>query len=92
MKTVASYYDMRVQDLTGKGRQRQVALARQVAMFLCRKHLGKSFPELGRAFGGRDHTTAIASVRKIEALLSKDAGTQAVIARLERSLVEGGAP
>jgi len=92
MKTVASYYDVRVQDLTGKGRQRQIALARQVAMYLCRKHLGKSFPELGRAFGGRDHTTAISSVRKIEALLSKDAGTQAVIARLERALVEGGAP
>ena len=92
MKTVASYYDLRVADLVGKGRQRQVALARQVAMYLSRKHLGKSFPELGRAFGGRDHTTAIASVRKIEALLSKDAGTQAVIARLERALVEGGAP
>jgi chromosomal replication initiator protein len=89
MKTVAAYYDVRVQDLVAKGRQRQIALARQVAMYLCRKHLGKSFPELGRAFGGRDHTTALSSVRKIEALLGKDAGMQAVIARLERALVEG---
>ena len=65
---------------------RQVTLARQVAMFLARKHLGQSYPELGRAFGGRDHTTVLASVRKIEALLGKDAGMQAVISRLERAL------
>jgi chromosomal replication initiator protein len=86
VKVVAAYYDVRPADLSAKTRQRRITLARQVAMFLARKHLGRSLPELGRAFGGRDHTTVLASVRKIEALLSKDAGMQAVISRLERAL------
>jgi chromosomal replication initiator protein len=86
IKAVAAYYDVRPADLSAKTRQRQITLARQVAMFLARKHLGHSLPELGRAFGGRDHTTVLASVRKIEALLAKDAGMQAVVSRLERAL------
>ena len=50
----------------------EVALSRQVAMYLCRKHLGLSFPELGRAFGGRDHSTALYSCKKVEQLQRDD--------------------
>ncbi|MFZ9887110.1 MAG: helix-turn-helix domain-containing protein, partial [Myxococcota bacterium] len=59
---------------------------RQVAMYLARKHIGASLPEIGRAFGGRDHTTVLSSVRKIEASLATDAGMQAVVGRIERAL------
>lgn len=83
---VASYYDMRRTDICGKSRQRRVTRARQLAMFLCRKHLSASLPEIGRFFG-RDHTTVMASVRKVEGLLVEDAGVQAVVSRLEKSLL-----
>lgn len=90
IRAVGAYYDVRPQDMKGKSRQRQLTLARQVAMFLARKHLGASLPEIGRAFGGRDHTTVLASVRKVQGLLASDAGMQAVIGRIERAL--GGEP
>ena len=83
---VAAYHGMRTKDLTGPSRQRQVTRARQLAMFLARQHLQLSLPELGRAFGGRDHTTALASVQKIDKLQKTDAGIQAVLARLEQAL------
>lgn len=83
--TVAAYYDMRRSDICGKSRQRSVTRARQLAMYLCRRHLAASLPEIGRFFG-RDHTTVMASVRKVEGLLSTDAGIQAVVSRLEKTL------
>ncbi len=86
ISVVASYHGMRPADLTGPVRQRQITRARQLAMFLARQHLQVSLPELGRAFGGRDHTTALASVQKIEQLQRTDAGVQAVLARLEQAL------
>jgi chromosomal replication initiator protein len=86
IEVVASYHGMRSRDLTGPSRQRQVTRARQLAMYLARHHLQLSLPELGRAFGGRDHTTALASVQKIDALQKTDAGIQAVLTRLEQAL------
>jgi chromosomal replication initiator protein len=83
---VASYYGLRAKDLIGPSRQRQVTRARQVAMYLVRHHLGRSLPEIGRAFGDRDHTTVLASVNKIGELKGSDAGVQAVLARLGQSL------
>jgi chromosomal replication initiator protein len=89
IRAAGAYYDVKPVDLKSKSRQRQITLARQVAMYLARKHLGASLPEIGRAFGGRDHTTVLSSVRKITALLATDAGMQAVITRLERVLGSG---
>lgn len=83
----ASYFDVRREDLLGKSRQRQITLARQVAMTLCRVHLEKSLPEIGRAFGGRDHSTVLASVRKIKANKEKDIGLQTTWRRLEKALL-----
>ncbi|MCC7108578.1 MAG: chromosomal replication initiator protein DnaA [Deltaproteobacteria bacterium] len=83
---VATYYGLRSKDLVGPSRQRQVTRARQVAMFLVRQHLGRSLPEIGRAFGDRDHTTVLASVNKIGGLKEGDAGIQAVLSRLSQSL------
>lgn len=88
---VAAYYDLRAPDLKGQSRQRQVALARQVAMSLCRTHLSLSLPEIGRFFGGRDHTTVLSSIRKIDEMRESDIGIQTVLSRLEKSLIEGSA-
>ena len=89
IEVVATYYGLRAKDLTGPSRQRQVTRARQVAMFLVRHHLVRSLPEIGRAFGDRDHTTVLASVNKIAGLKEGDAGIQAVLARLATSLFGG---
>ena len=83
---VGTYHGMRAKDLTGPSRQRQVTRARQIAMFLARQHLQMSLPELGRAFGGRDHTTVLASVQKIDKTRVDDASLQAILQRLEQTL------
>src|SRR6185437_7646149 len=65
-EVVANYYDLRTADLVGQARQRQVVFARQVAMTTCRTLLSMSLPEIGRVFGGRDHSTVLSSLRKID--------------------------
>ena len=77
-KTVAEYYKMRVADLLSKRRNRSVARPRQLAMTLAKELTNHSLPEIGDAFGGRDHTTVIhacrkiAELRKIEDRLNED--------------------
>ncbi len=83
---VATYHGMRAKDLTGPSRQRQITRARQIAMFLARGHLQMSLPELGRAFGGRDHTTVLASVQKIDTQRADDASLQALLSKLEQTI------
>lgn len=85
---VASYFDIRKEDLLGRSRQRQIVLARQVAMTLCRVHLEKSLPEIGRAFGGRDHSTVLSSIRKIKAAKENDISLQTTWRRLEKALLD----
>lgn len=72
-KTVADYYKIKVADLFSKKRTRNIARPRQAAMWLCREVTTHSFPEIGEAFGGRDHTTVIHAVKTIDSLRSKDA-------------------
>jgi len=67
-KTVADYYKIKVADLLSKRRSRSVARPRQVAMALAKELTNHSLPELGNAFGGRDHTTVLHACRKIEQL------------------------
>ena len=64
-KTVAEYYKIRVADLLSKRRNRSIARPRQMAMSLCKELTNHSLPEIGDAFGGRDHTTVIHAVKKI---------------------------
>jgi chromosomal replication initiator protein len=67
-KTVADYYKIRVADLLSKKRSRSIARPRQVAMALAKELTNHSLPEIGDAFGGRDHTTVLHGCRRIEAL------------------------
>lgn len=71
-KTVADYYKIKVAELFSKKRTRAIARPRQVAMWLCREVTSHSFPEIGDAFGGRDHTTVIHAVKTIDSLRTKD--------------------
>ncbi len=63
--TVCQHYQVSKKDVLGEDRRQNIALARQVAMYLCRQMLGLSYPALGRSFGGKDHSTVIYSVKKI---------------------------
>ena len=71
-KTVAEYFKIRVGDLLSKKRSRSIARPRQVAMALAKELTNHSLPEIGDAFGGRDHTTVLHGCRRIEALLETD--------------------
>jgi chromosomal replication initiator protein len=71
-KTVADYFKIKVADLFSKKRTRQIARPRQVAMWLAKNLTSQSYPSIGDAFGGRDHTTVLHAVRTIETLRAKD--------------------
>lgn len=70
-KTVAEYYKVKVSDLLSKRRSRFLARARQMAMALAKELTNHSLPEIGEAFGGRDHTTVLHAVRKVKELMTQ---------------------
>ncbi|AHM03687.1 Chromosomal replication initiator protein DnaA [Roseibacterium elongatum DSM 19469] len=72
IKKTCEYYNIRQADMMSANRARAIARPRQVAMFLCKKLTTRSLPEIGRKFGGRDHTTILYGVRKIEELMQVD--------------------
>ena len=71
-KKVAEHFNIRITDMHSPRRSRSVARPRQVAMYLAKSITSRSLPEIGRKFGGRDHTTVMHAVRKIEELKSTD--------------------
>lgn len=71
-RAVAAKYEMTVDEMKAKNNSRAVAMPRQIAMYLCKKLTRNSFPEIGREFGGKHHTTVMHSVDKIETLVQKD--------------------
>ena len=71
-KTVADFYSIRVSDLKSKRRNRQIARPRQVAMALAKELTSMSLPDIGDAFGGRDHTTVIHACKKVDELIKTD--------------------
>jgi chromosomal replication initiator protein len=87
-RAVCHHFHLRSIDLTSKDRHKSVAFARHVAMYLCKQRLKVSFPEIGRAFGNRDHTTVMSAVRKIEAQRDSDPQVRAHLEALERRLAE----
>lgn len=71
-RTVAEYYKIKISDLLSKRRSRSVARPRQVAMALAKELTNHSLPEIGNAFGGKDHTTVLHACRKIDELKKTD--------------------
>jgi len=72
IEVVAQVYELEIETLCGKKRTNAIALPRQVAMFLIRKHTGKSFADIGQELGGRDHTTVMHGCAKIEKQVAAD--------------------
>ena len=85
-KTVAEYFKMRVSDLHSKRRNRQITRPRQIAMALSKELTSMSLPEIGDAFGGRDHTTVLHAQRKIKELIGSDARVREDYQNLQRIL------
>lgn len=85
-KTVAQYFDLRVAELLSRRRTRAIAVPRQIAMYLAKELTTRSYPDLARRFGGRDHTTVIHGVRRIAALIEADPGLADTVASLRRAL------
>ncbi len=85
-RVVCHHFKLRSTDLLSQDRHKSIAFARHVAMYLCKQRLKCSFPELGRAFGNRDHTTVISAVRKVGALRTSDPEVRAHLEAIERKL------
>ncbi|MBB4267286.1 chromosomal replication initiator protein DnaA [Roseospira visakhapatnamensis] len=85
-KKVAEHYNIRVSDMSSARRSRSVARPRQVAMYLSKQLTQRSLPEIGRKFGGRDHTTVMHAARKVEELCRTDSGFAEDVDLLRRML------
>ncbi len=81
-KMVASHYKLTFEEIKSKNNSRQIAVPRQVAMYLCKRLTKHSFPEIGRAFGGKHHTTVMHSVEKIDSLIKDDRNFHRVVSEL----------
>ena len=72
MTATASYFEVKVSELKSKKRSRQISIPRQIAMYLCREHTKLSLPDIGRHFGGKDHTTVIFAHKKFTRLVREN--------------------
>lgn len=89
-KKICEHYAVKIAELHGARRSRNIVRPRQIAMYLSKKLTTRSLPDIGRAFGGRDHTTVLHAVRQVEQLMKTDAGIAEDIDTLRRSLQFGG--
>ena len=87
-KAVSDFYSLSVSDLKGKKRNQKIVYPRQLSMFICREMTDFSTTEIGEAFGGRDHTTVMHSIDKIQGLLITDPALDSTIENLKRQIKE----
>ncbi|MCL1932165.1 MAG: chromosomal replication initiator protein DnaA [Treponema sp.] len=87
-KAVSDFYSLSVNDLKGKKRTQKIVYPRQLAMFICREMTDFSTTEIGESFGGRDHTTVMHSIDKIQSLLITDPALDSTIESLKRQIKE----
>jgi len=85
-KLVCDHFQVKLSELKSKKRSRSVVIPRQIAMYLARKYTHHSLPDLGEAFGGKDHTSVLHSIRKVEKMLKEDEEMQRTVEKLERLL------
>lgn len=85
-KICANHYKLNIKDLKSKSRTKNIVTARQAAMFLMRKYLDISLAEIGKVFGGKDHTTVINAIKRVEDKLTKDTNFTKDIGTLEREI------
>lgn len=90
LTAVAAHYHLQLDDLTGPRRSREIAIARQVAMYLARELTDMSLPQIGQALGGRDHTTVMHGCDKIAALFEKDESVRREVLEIKNRLHGSG--
>jgi chromosomal replication initiator protein len=86
INTVADYYNLTSQQLTGRIRTNQIAMARHIAMYLIRTLLDVPFLKIGALFGGKDHSTVMNAVKKVEKSLKVDEAIATAVDQLEKRL------
>lgn len=86
MEAVSRYYSVSMQDMVGQSRVREILIPRQIAMFLCKKYLRMSHVRIGELFSGRDHTTVMNAVEKIESKMQNDPQMLREVRALEKEL------
>jgi len=87
LQKTADYYDITYNDIVGTKRSREVVVPRQVAMFIMREELGMSFPRIAKSLGGKDHTTIMHGVSKINTQIAKDSMMSQDIQSIKKILV-----
>lgn len=86
IESVSRYYDLRTEEILSQKRNRNISYPRQIAMFLCRDIMGLSLPKIGEEFGGRDHTTVIHAIQKIEEDIQLNPEVKRTIEELKRNI------
>jgi len=87
LRAVAKYFNIRLSELRSRKRMKEIVEARQMAMYLCRELTSDSFPEIGSKFGGKDHSTVIYAVKKIEKRISHDPDVKNDIERIQKLIL-----
>jgi chromosomal replication initiator protein len=87
-KTVADYYNINLGEMRAKRRNRNIMIPRQISMYLCRKLTNLSLPEIGNAFGGKDHTTVLHSFRKIEKEMVQNTEVNSAVSKITMLLTD----
>jgi chromosomal replication initiator protein len=88
LRVVMKHFGVNRGDLLSSRRNRSIVRPRQIGMWLAKSLTARSLPEIGRRFGGRDHTTVLHAIRKIESLLAEDATLREEVEVLKRMLKE----
>lgn len=88
LKATGNFFGIKVSDLKSPVKTRKISFPRQVAMYLARRMTRASFPEIGRAFGGKDHSTVVKGFKKIELLIKNDPDVAEQVRGVERALLE----
>ena len=91
LKTVAAFYDIKVSDIKSKRRTQKISHTRQIAMYLCREHTKSSLPEIGKQFGGKDHTTVLFSHKKISGIIKENNNLMKAVKTILKT-IENGKP
>ncbi len=86
MRTVSDYYGLSLSEMTGNVRKREIAVPRQIAMYLTREMTGMSLPQIGTVFGGRDHTTVLHSCKTVEANMKENAGMKSIVEEIKQTV------
>ena len=88
-ETVAKYFSINKDDLSGNKRSNDIAFPRQIAMYLCRDIANMSYPQIGIDFGGRDHSTVMHACRKIEKEVKEKSNTKLIVESVKNIIVDG---